>query len=114
DPIVSLEVETVLVVSPNGVLDLVDYLSSFHSDLTEDSLPLVPDFPLVSPFLCSDNSESDTKIPERRVSPTTYIPKIPTAPIFPTPSVVVAPLSEYPLALVVASPGIRRQRAILI
>ncbi|GJY23671.1 hypothetical protein Tco_0397329 [Tanacetum coccineum] len=114
DPIVSLEVGTVLVVSPTGVLDLVDYLSSSDSDPTEDSLPLVPYLPLVSPFLCSDDSESDTEIPERHVSPTTYIPKIPTAPILLAPSAVVAPSSEYLLALVVAPPGIRRRRAILI
>ncbi|GJW90292.1 reverse transcriptase domain-containing protein [Tanacetum coccineum] len=59
DPIVTLEVGTVLVVSPAGVLDLVDYSSSSDSDPSEDSLPPAPNIPLVSPFLCSDDSEAD-------------------------------------------------------
>ncbi|GJY08864.1 putative reverse transcriptase domain-containing protein [Tanacetum coccineum] len=114
DLIVAPEVGTVSVVSPTEVLDLVDYSSSSNSDPSEDSLPPVPNLLLVLPFLCSDDSESDTEIPERHVSPTTSIPKIPTAPILPAPSVVVAPSSEYPLAPVVAPPGIHRRRAILI
>ncbi|GJW81926.1 hypothetical protein Tco_0145901 [Tanacetum coccineum] len=114
DPIVALEVGTVSVVSPTGVLDLVDYSSFSDSDPSEDSLPLVPDLLLVLPFLCSDDSELDTKIPKRHVSPTTSILEIPTSPILPEPSAVVAPLSEYPLAPVVAPPGIHRRRAILI
>ncbi|GJW75465.1 putative reverse transcriptase domain-containing protein, partial [Tanacetum coccineum] len=59
DPIVTPEVGTVSVVSPFGVLDLVDYLPSFDSDPSEDSLPPVLDLPLVSPFLYSDDSEAD-------------------------------------------------------
>ncbi|GKE92936.1 hypothetical protein Tco_1574031, partial [Tanacetum coccineum] len=114
DLIVALEVGTVSVVSPTGVLDLVDYSSSSDSDPSEDSLPPVPDLLLVSPFLCSDDLESDTKIPKRHVLPTTSILEIPTAPILPAPSAVVAPSSEYPLAPVVAPPGIHRRRAILI
>ncbi|GKA50847.1 hypothetical protein Tco_0744043, partial [Tanacetum coccineum] len=113
-PIVTPEVGTVSVVSPAGVLDLVDYSSFSDSDPSEDSLHPIPDLPLVSPFLCSDDSESDTEIPKRHVSPTTSIPKIPTAPILPAPSVVVAPSSEYPLAHVVAPPKIHQRRAILI
>ncbi|GKG54683.1 hypothetical protein Tco_0560338, partial [Tanacetum coccineum] len=54
------------------------------------------------------DSESHTKIPARHVSPTTSTPEIPTAPIFPAPSAIVAPSSEFPLAPVVAPPGIRR------
>ncbi|GKB91066.1 hypothetical protein Tco_0963338 [Tanacetum coccineum] len=90
---------------------------------------------MVLPFLCSDDSESDTEIPERHVSPTphdamltrwrsrvasrsssptTSTLEIPTAPILPAPSAIVAPSSEFPLAPVVAPPGIRRRRAILI
>ncbi|GKF64463.1 hypothetical protein Tco_0187911 [Tanacetum coccineum] len=80
----------------------------------ESSPPPVSVAPMVSPFLCSDNSESDTKIPEGHVSPTTSTPNIPTAPILPAPSAIVAPSSEFPLAPVVAPPGIRRRRAILI
>ncbi|GKD90307.1 hypothetical protein Tco_1365814 [Tanacetum coccineum] len=50
DPIVAPEEGTVSVVSPVGVLDLVDYSSSSDSDPLEDSLPPAPDLPLVSPF----------------------------------------------------------------
>ncbi|GJU73189.1 hypothetical protein Tco_1264594 [Tanacetum coccineum] len=59
DLIVTLEVGTVSVISLAGVLDLVDYSSSSDSDLSEDSLPPAPDLPLVSPFLCSDDTEAD-------------------------------------------------------
>ncbi|GKG01279.1 hypothetical protein Tco_0305984, partial [Tanacetum coccineum] len=59
DPIVTPEVGTVSVVSPARVLDLVDYSPSSDSDPSEDSLSPVPDLPLVSPFLCSDDSEAD-------------------------------------------------------
>nr|GFD13429.1 hypothetical protein [Tanacetum cinerariifolium] len=62
--------------------------------------------PMVSPFLCSDDSELDTEIPERHVSPTTYTPETPTAPILPAPSAIVALSSEFPLAPVVATPEI--------
>ncbi|GJZ90672.1 hypothetical protein Tco_0662599 [Tanacetum coccineum] len=64
DPIVTPEVGTVLVVSPAGVLDLVDYSSSSDSDPSEDSLPPTPDLPLVSPFLCSDDTEADGDVRE--------------------------------------------------
>ncbi|GJV12888.1 hypothetical protein Tco_1354429 [Tanacetum coccineum] len=57
DPIVAPKVGTVSVVLPTGVLDLVDYSSSSYSDPSEDSLPPVPDFPLVSP---SGSSSHDT------------------------------------------------------
>ncbi|GKB16076.1 hypothetical protein Tco_0849999, partial [Tanacetum coccineum] len=88
---------------------------------------------MVSPFLCSNDSESDTEIPERHVSPTPHDAMLtrwrsrvasrssspttstlenPTAPILPAPSVVVAPSavyapsSEFPLAPVDAPLGI--------
>ncbi|GJT53918.1 hypothetical protein Tco_0988972 [Tanacetum coccineum] len=64
DLIVAPEVGAVSVISPTGVLDLVDYSSSSDFDPSEDSLP-------------------------------------------------VAPSSEFPLAPVVAPPGIRRRPAIL-
>ncbi|GJX94165.1 putative reverse transcriptase domain-containing protein [Tanacetum coccineum] len=83
DPIVAPEAGTVLVVSPTRVLDLVDYSFSSYSDPSEDSLPPVPDFPLVSP---SGSSSYDT----------------------------LAPLLEFPLALIVAPPGIRRRSTTLI
>nr|GEX45712.1 hypothetical protein [Tanacetum cinerariifolium] len=50
----------------------------------------------------------------RSSSPTTSIPEIPTAPILPAPSTIVAPSSEFPLAPIVAPPMIRRRLAIFI
>ncbi|GJR73806.1 hypothetical protein Tco_0086171 [Tanacetum coccineum] len=38
---------------------IVDYSSSSDSDPSEDYLPPAPDLPLVSPFLCSDDSKAD-------------------------------------------------------
>nr|GEW48195.1 hypothetical protein [Tanacetum cinerariifolium] len=58
---VAPEVGAVSVISPIGVLDLVDYSSSSDFDPMEDSLPLAPKLPLVSPFLCSDDSEADSE-----------------------------------------------------
>ncbi|GJS03174.1 hypothetical protein Tco_0319682 [Tanacetum coccineum] len=49
-------------------------------------------------ILIHHDSESDTEIPKRHVSPTTSTPEIPTSPILPALSVVVAPSSEFPLA----------------
>ncbi|GKG33805.1 hypothetical protein Tco_0433964, partial [Tanacetum coccineum] len=78
DLIVTPEVGTVLVVSPVRVLDLVDYSSSSDSNPSEDSLPPAPDLPLVSPFLCSDDSEADSEFepaeqrPERHESLTVH------------------------------------------
>nr|GFC93311.1 hypothetical protein [Tanacetum cinerariifolium] len=78
---------------------------------------------MVLPFLRLDDSESDTEMPEKHVSPahhdampnrwrskvasrssshTTSTPKILIAPIIPAPSTVVAPSSEFPLAPVVS------------
>ncbi|GJY54468.1 putative reverse transcriptase domain-containing protein, partial [Tanacetum coccineum] len=116
------------VASPAGVLE-VDTYSSSKADPLESSPPLVSVAPMVLPFLCLDDSESDTKIPKRHVSPTPYeamltrwrsrvalrssspttsIPEIPTAPILPAPS------SEFPLTHVVTPPRIHQRRAILI
>ncbi|GKB47847.1 putative reverse transcriptase domain-containing protein [Tanacetum coccineum] len=110
---VAPEVGAAAVASPAGVLELVTHSLS-EVDPSESSPPPVSVAPMVLPLLCSDDSESDTKIPERHVSPTTSTPEIPTAPILPTPYAIVAPSSEYPLAPVVSPPGIRRRRAILI
>nr|GEX33653.1 hypothetical protein [Tanacetum cinerariifolium] len=60
DPLVALEVGAVSVTSPIGVLDLVDYSSSNY-DPSKDSLPPAPELPLVSPFLCFDDSKADTE-----------------------------------------------------
>ncbi|GJY22909.1 putative reverse transcriptase domain-containing protein [Tanacetum coccineum] len=111
---VAPKVGAAAVASPAGVLEL-DTHSSSEVDPSESSPPPVFVAPMVSPFLCSDDSVSDTEIPERHVSPTphdsmltrwrsrvasrsssptTSTPEIPTAPILPTPSVIVAPSSE--------------------
>ncbi|GJU78423.1 putative reverse transcriptase domain-containing protein [Tanacetum coccineum] len=60
DPLDSPEVGAISVTSPTRVLDLVDY-SSFGSDPSEDSLPRAPELPLISPFLCYDDSEADSE-----------------------------------------------------
>ncbi|GJY52594.1 putative reverse transcriptase domain-containing protein [Tanacetum coccineum] len=105
-PIVAPKVGTVSVVSPARVLGLVDYSSSFDSDPSEDSLPPVPDLPLVLPFLCSDDSEADGESepaeqrPERHESLAAHD--------------TLAPSSEFPLAPIVAPSGIRRCLVTLI
>ncbi|GKB03728.1 hypothetical protein Tco_0831871 [Tanacetum coccineum] len=100
DPLVAPDVGTVSVVSPTGVLDLVDYSSSSDSDPSEDSLPPVPDLPLILPFLCFDDSKADGESepaeqrPERHES--------------------LTPSSEFPIAPIVAPLGIRRRSLTLI
>ncbi|GJR06263.1 reverse transcriptase domain-containing protein [Tanacetum coccineum] len=59
DPLVAPDVGAFSVTSPAKVLDLVDY-SSFDSDPSEDSLPPTPELPLVSPFLCSNDSNANS------------------------------------------------------
>ncbi|GKD25993.1 hypothetical protein Tco_1232207, partial [Tanacetum coccineum] len=108
------------------VLEL-DTHSSSKTDPSESLLPPVPVAPMVSPFLCSNDSESDTKMPDRHVSstphnvmlarwrsrvtsrsssPTTSTSEILTAPIPPAPSTdIISPID--------APPGIRRRRAII-
>nr|GEW43285.1 hypothetical protein [Tanacetum cinerariifolium] len=116
DPLVTSEVGVVYVTSPAGVLDLVDYSSS-DSDPSEDSLPLAPELPLVSPFLCSDDSEADSESDpakqrlERHESLTVYDAmvsrwkdRVASRPSLPSGSSyhdTLAPSSELPLALVV-------------
>ncbi|GJT77482.1 hypothetical protein Tco_1044207 [Tanacetum coccineum] len=56
---VTPEVGAVSVVSPSGVLDLVDYSPSSDFDPSEDSLPPAPDFPLGFTLFCSDDTEAD-------------------------------------------------------
>ncbi|GJX77014.1 hypothetical protein Tco_0323825 [Tanacetum coccineum] len=63
NPIVAPEVGTVYVISPTRVLHLVDYSSSSDSDPSKDSIPVAPELPLVSPFLCTD----DTRRKHRRL-----------------------------------------------
>ncbi|GKE60236.1 hypothetical protein Tco_1510603, partial [Tanacetum coccineum] len=61
---VAPEVEAAAVASPTGVLEL-DTHSSSEVDPSESSLPPVSVAPMVSPFMCSDDSESDTEMFER-------------------------------------------------
>ncbi|GJZ56558.1 hypothetical protein Tco_0611751 [Tanacetum coccineum] len=65
---VASEVGAVVVSSPTGV----DTHSSSEADPLESSPPPVSVAPTVSPFLCLDDSESDTKMPERHVSLTPH------------------------------------------
>ncbi|GJZ27816.1 putative reverse transcriptase domain-containing protein, partial [Tanacetum coccineum] len=101
DPLVAPEVGAVSVTSPVRVLDLVDYSSSFDSDPSEDSLPLAPELPLVSPFLCFDDSEADSESEpaeqrlERHESLAVHD-------------------AMFSIALVISPPGIHRRPAILI
>ncbi|GJX90397.1 putative reverse transcriptase domain-containing protein [Tanacetum coccineum] len=88
--------------SPTGNYNLVDYSSSSDSDPSEDSLPPAPDLPLVSPFLCSDDSEADGESEPAEQRPVSSSHD------------TLAPLSEFPLAPVVAPPGIRRRSSTLI
>nr|GEW98881.1 reverse transcriptase domain-containing protein [Tanacetum cinerariifolium] len=131
---VAPEVRAAIVALPTGVLEL-DTHSSSKADPSKSSPPPESVAPMVLPFLRSDDSESDTEIPERHVSPTpheamltrwrsrvalqsssptTSILKIPTAPILPTPSANISPSSGFPLSPVVAPPWICQRRAILI
>ncbi|GJT89058.1 hypothetical protein Tco_1070775 [Tanacetum coccineum] len=130
---VAPEVAAAAVASPAEVLEL-DTHSLSESGSSEGSLPPAPVAPMVLPFLCLDNSESDTELPERHVSssshdamvfrwrsrvasrslsPTTSTSEIPTAPILPTPLAIVAPSTDI-ISPIDAPPGVRRRRAILI
>ncbi|GKA74536.1 hypothetical protein Tco_0780838 [Tanacetum coccineum] len=130
---VAPKVGAAAVTSPAGVLEL-DTHSLSKADSTESSPPPVSVAPMVSPFMCSDDLESDTEIPERHVSPTphdamltrwrsrvasrsssptTSTLEIPTSPILPAPSAVVA-LSTDIISPIDAPPWIHRRRAILI
>nr|GEU99699.1 hypothetical protein [Tanacetum cinerariifolium] len=93
---VALEVRAAVIDSPTRVLEL-DTHSSSEANPSESSPPLVSVAHMVSPFLCLDDSESDTEIPERHVSPTTSTLKIPTNPILPASLAIISPSSEFPL-----------------
>nr|GEZ65263.1 hypothetical protein [Tanacetum cinerariifolium] len=100
DLIVAPKVGAVYVISPTEVLDLADYSSFSDSDPSEDSLPIAPELPLVSPFLCSDDSEANSKS-----EPAEQIPKRHES---------LTPSSEFPLETVVSPPEIHRRPAILV
>ncbi|GKE90491.1 hypothetical protein Tco_1567966, partial [Tanacetum coccineum] len=102
DPIVTPEVRTVSVVSPAWVLDLVDYSPSSDFDPSEDSLPPAPYLPLVSPFLCFDDSKADGESEPAEQRPVSSSHD------------TFAPLSEFLLAPVIAPPGIHRRSSALV
>nr|GEU93055.1 putative ribonuclease H-like domain-containing protein [Tanacetum cinerariifolium] len=118
DPLVAPEVRAVFVISPTRVLDLVDYSSSSDSNPSEDSLPLAPELPLVSPFLCSDDSEADSESepaeqrPERHESIIVHdalvsrwrdrVASRPSSPPRSSSHDTLAPSYEFPLAPIVA------------
>nr|GEW89421.1 hypothetical protein [Tanacetum cinerariifolium] len=104
DPLVALEVRPVSVTLPTEVLDLVDYSSS-DSDPSEDSLPPALELPLVSPFLCFDDSEVDSGGTGSHW---------PSSPSGSSPHEKFTPSSKFPIAHVVVPPGIRRRPLILI
>ncbi|GJW35656.1 putative reverse transcriptase domain-containing protein [Tanacetum coccineum] len=127
--LVAPEVGAAAVASPARVLEL-DTHSSSEDDPSKSSLPPVSITPMVLPFLCLDDSESDTEMPERHVSPTphdamltrwrsrvasrsssptTSTLEIPTAPISPALYAVDAPFTNI-ISLVDAPPGIRFDR----
>ncbi|GJU05378.1 hypothetical protein Tco_1121808 [Tanacetum coccineum] len=130
DPIVAPEVGAVSVVLSTEVLDLVDYSSSSNSDPSEESLPPVPDLPLVSPFLYSDDSEADDEFepaeqrPERHESlaahdamVSRWRDQVTSRSSSPSGSLshdTLAPSSEFPLAPVVVPHGIHRCSVTLI
>ncbi|GKE34548.1 hypothetical protein Tco_1453870, partial [Tanacetum coccineum] len=68
---VAPEVGAAAVASPAKELEL-DTHSSSEADPPESSLPPVSIAPMVLPFLCSYDLESDIEMPERRVSPTPH------------------------------------------
>ncbi|GKA65651.1 hypothetical protein Tco_0765358 [Tanacetum coccineum] len=127
---VGSHVGAVSIILPTGVLDLVDYSSSSDSYPSEDSLPLAPELPLVSPFLCFDDSEADSESepaeqrPKRHESLAVHDVMVSrwrdtvayrsSSPPGSSSSNTFAPSPEFPVAPVVAPPGIRRRLAILV
>nr|GFB62543.1 hypothetical protein [Tanacetum cinerariifolium] len=100
DPLVIPEVGAVFVISPTGVLDLVDYSSSSNSNPLVDSLPVAPELQLVSSFLCSCDSKAESESEPAKQRPERHES--------------LTPSSKFPLAPVISLPEIRRQPAILV
>nr|GEU79104.1 hypothetical protein [Tanacetum cinerariifolium] len=100
---INKEVGAAAVASPTVVLELDTYSSS-EADPSESSPPPVYVGPMVSPFLCSDDSQSDTEIPKRHVSPTTSTSETPTTPILPAMPAIITPSSEFLLTPIVPHP----------
>ncbi|GJS66863.1 putative reverse transcriptase domain-containing protein [Tanacetum coccineum] len=105
-------VETTLVASPTGLCGLVPYSGS-DSDSTDEmySPEHISPLPAISPFFCTDSSEA----PDSSDRPPSQGPYVATVARWRS-RVTTRPssLSEFPIALVIAPPGIRRRIAILI
>nr|GEV01153.1 reverse transcriptase [Tanacetum cinerariifolium] len=100
NPLVTPDVGAPSIISPTGVLDLVDYSSSSKFDPSEDSLPVAPKLPLGSPFLCYDYSEVDSESKPAKQKTKRHE------------SLTLS--FEFPLAPVVSPPEIPRQPMILV
>ncbi|GJV38499.1 hypothetical protein Tco_0721146 [Tanacetum coccineum] len=118
DLLVALEVGATTVDSPARVLEL-DIHSSSESGPSEDLLPPVPVAPMVSPFLCSDDSKLDlesepvdelpTELPERHVSLEPHDAMVPIVPILPAPPTIVVPSTNI-ISPIIAPPGVLTAR----
>nr|GEV18834.1 reverse transcriptase domain-containing protein [Tanacetum cinerariifolium] len=69
--LIAPKVGAAVVASPVEVLEL-DTHSSSEANPSESSLPSVSVAPMVSHFLCSDSSDSNTEMPERHALPTLH------------------------------------------
>ncbi|GKE90407.1 hypothetical protein Tco_1567882, partial [Tanacetum coccineum] len=110
-PVISsadLVIKTTLVASPTGLCGLITY-----SDSPDEmsSLEHISPLPAISPFLCTDSSEA----PDSSDGPPSQDPYVMTVARWRS-KVASCPSSssEFPIAPVTASPGIRRRSAILI
>ncbi|GJY01276.1 hypothetical protein Tco_0359428 [Tanacetum coccineum] len=93
-------IPTIILVIPEVPIVPADPLVA--PDVGTDSLPSIPDLPLVSPFLCSDDSEADGESEPSEQRPVS------------SSNDTLAPSYEFPLDPIVAPPRIRRRSAILI
>ncbi|GJV35551.1 hypothetical protein Tco_1408028 [Tanacetum coccineum] len=79
----------------------------------EDSLPLAPELPLVSPFLCFDDSKTDSKVTSKPSSPSgsssydTFAPssEFPIAPVDAPPEIVEWPSDSYLTGVAILAVG---------
>nr|GEX11028.1 reverse transcriptase domain-containing protein [Tanacetum cinerariifolium] len=103
DPLVAPEVGAAFFILPTRVLDLVDYSSSSYSDPSEDSLPPAP-----------KRHESLTVHDALVLRWRDKVASRPSSLLRSSPHDTLAPSFEFPLAPVVAPPGICRRPTILV
>nr|GEZ79320.1 hypothetical protein [Tanacetum cinerariifolium] len=113
---VAPDVTTAVVASPVGALVPESHLSS-KTGRSKSPLPLVPVAPMVSPYLCSDISESEPAVvfPKRHVSFSAHdaMVEIPTVSPLPAPFAFVTPATDI-ISPIEAPPGFSRRSAFLI